>query len=147
MQIVCRIMKKEDVPMVHEIECISFSQPWTKDDLERVCEDDKALYVVAYDQDAQCVAGYMGLYQVFDEGDINQVAVAPDYRRCHIASQILTKVFEIGKERGICMYTLEVRSSNMPAIRLYEKQGFVSEGVRKGFYQFPTEDALIMWKR
>ncbi len=44
-------------------------------------------------------------------------------------------------------FTLEVRVSNVPAIRLYESLGFVSEGIRKHFYEKPVEDALIMWKR
>ena len=50
-------------------------------------------------------------------------------------------------ESGITAYTLEVRVSNAPAIRLYEKFGFVSEGIRPGFYEKPTEDAMIMWRR
>ena len=54
---------------------------------------------------------------------------------------------EAGRERGVKYFTLEVRSLNEPAIRLYESLGFAKEGTRKGFYRDPEDDALIMWKR
>lgn len=52
-----------------------------------------------------------------------------------------------GKKQGIDAFTLEVRKSNLPAIRLYESFGFESAGVRPRFYEKPVEDALVMWKR
>jgi hydroxylamine reductase (hybrid-cluster protein) len=61
--------------------------------------------------------------------------------------KMLEELLRLGAERGITAYTLEVRVSNAPAIRLYEKFGFVSEGIRPGFYEKPTEDAMIMWRR
>ena len=61
---------------------------------------------------------------------------------------MLTQLISRGeKDFGIKEFTLEVRLSNMGAIHLYEKLGFVSEGIRKNFYEEPVEDALIMWKR
>ena len=47
---------------------------------------------------------------------------------------------------GVEAFTLEVRVSNAPAIRLYEKLGFENKGIRKNFYENPIEDAMIMWK-
>jgi ribosomal-protein-alanine N-acetyltransferase len=52
-----------------------------------------------------------------------------------------------GQKEGLTAYTLEVRVSNTQAIHVYEKLGFVSEGIRPGFYEKPAEDAMIMWKR
>ena len=52
-----------------------------------------------------------------------------------------------GQKEGIEAFTLEVRVSNAPAIHLYKKFGFVSEGIRPGFYEKPAEDADIMWLR
>ncbi|MDE7430041.1 MAG: GNAT family N-acetyltransferase, partial [Lachnospiraceae bacterium] len=52
-----------------------------------------------------------------------------------------------GDREGLTAYTLEVRVSNQAAIGLYEKLGFASEGIRPNFYEKPTEDAMIMWKR
>jgi ribosomal-protein-alanine N-acetyltransferase len=54
---------------------------------------------------------------------------------------------EMAGERGASSFTLEVRVSNASAIHLYEKLGFQSVGIRKNFYEKPTEDAMIMWKR
>ena len=54
---------------------------------------------------------------------------------------------EEGCRAGLNAYTLEVRVSNTAAIGLYEKLGFVSEGIRPNFYEKPAEDAMIMWKR
>lgn len=51
------------------------------------------------------------------------------------------------KLRGVENFTLEVRESNLPAVRLYESLGFTVEGIRKNFYRDPAENALIMWKR
>ena len=61
--------------------------------------------------------------------------------------KMLEELLRLGNERGITAYTLEVRVSNAPAIHLYEKFGFVSEGIRPKFYEKPTEDAMIMWRR
>ena len=48
-------------------------------------------------------------------------------------------------ERGVERMTLEVRPSNLPARRLYERLGFVEIGIRKGYYQDNNEDAILMW--
>ena len=82
------------------------------------------------------------------EGDITNVVVHPDYRKRGIAYKMLTELLYRGEEKyGIEAYTLEVRESNIEAIRLYERLGFVREGIRKDFYEKPEENALIMWKR
>jgi ribosomal-protein-alanine N-acetyltransferase len=74
------------------------------------------------------------------------VAVDPDYHRRGIATALLNRLFDLtaGDERR--GYTLEVRVSNEAAIVLYERLGFESRGVRRGYYTDNREDALIMWK-
>jgi ribosomal protein S18 acetylase RimI-like enzyme len=59
----------------------------------------------------------------------------------------MKELIKVGKSRGIEAFTLEVRVSNAPAVHIYEKLGFVSEGIRPNFYEKPREDAYIMWKR
>ena len=81
------------------------------------------------------------------EGDIDKVVVDEKLRGQGIADKLMLELFAKGTARGVEAYTLEVRVGNIPAIRLYEKHGFVSEGVRPKFYEAPVEDALIMWKR
>ena len=60
---------------------------------------------------------------------------------------MLEALIKAGENCGIKEFTLEVRVSNEAAIRVYEKLGFVSEGIRPKFYEDPVEDAMIMWKR
>ena len=92
------------------------------------------------------VCGYVGVWKILDEGHITNVAVAPEYRRMHIGRAMLETLFEVTGQAGIERYTLEVRASNEPAIRLYEGLGFKSEGIRPGYYEDNGEDAVIMWR-
>lgn len=75
------------------------------------------------------------------------MVVAPEARRRGVATGLLTYLLAEGDRAGLTAYTLEVRVSNEAAVHLYEKLGFVSEGIRPGFYEKPVEDAMIMWKR
>lgn len=60
---------------------------------------------------------------------------------------MLRHLMKESEQEGIRAFTLEVRVSNAAAIHVYEKLGFVSEGIRPGFYEKPDEDAMILWKR
>ena len=82
-----------------------------------------------------------------DEGDIDKVMVAEPFRGRGIGKALVEELLREGACRGAEAFTLEVRKSNLAAIRLYEQAGFVAEGVRPRFYEKPTEDALIMWRR
>ena len=81
-----------------------------------------------------------------DAWHIMNVAVDPDYRRRGIATRLLESVFESTRDDQRRGYTLEVRVSNDRAISLYEKLGFVRQGIRRGYYTDNREDALIMWE-
>ena len=74
------------------------------------------------------------------------VAVAPEYRRRGIARELLERLFEVTGGDARRGYTLEVRVSNLDAIRLYERLGFEARGIRRGYYTDNREDALIMWR-
>lgn len=119
--------------------------PWSPQDFADLLKRDYCLYLVA-EVDGQ-VAGSAGMTDICHEGSIDNVVVAEEYRGQGIAQKLLEELFKIGTRRGIGAYTLEVRASNRIAIHIYEKAGFVSEGIRPRFYEKPTEDALIMWKR
>jgi len=89
--------------------------------------------------------GYAGLWAIEDEGHITNVAVHPDYRRMHLGSILVDMLIAQTRLEGLKRFTLEVRVSNQAAIALYEKFGFVSAGIRKGYYEDNNEDAMIMW--
>ena len=146
MEIDIRPMTAEDLEASTELEAMCFSTPWSlqafKDSLDK---PEIYLFRVAY-MGGELVA-QAGLILSFDEADVVNVAVKPEYRKNGIAFELLNELMKAGSARGVKDYTLEVRAGNRAAIALYEKLGFKTEGIRKDFYREPVEDALIMWKR
>ena len=140
-----RRMKKEDAAEAARIEAELFTSPWSQKSFEEAADSKDTLYVSAV-ADGQ-MAGYCGLWKSFEEGEITNVAVDKSFQNLGIGGKLLEFLIEEGKQQGITAFLLEVRKSNAAAIHLYEKMGFVSEGVRKNFYERPQEDAVIMWRR
>lgn len=91
------------------------------------------------------VVGYIVYWRVDDEVHLHNIAVRRDMRRKGIASRLLEEAFRCSRQEGGRWVTLEVRHSNQPAQRMYEKFGFMLSGVRPGYYTDTKEDALIMW--
>ncbi len=143
--IVIRKLEEKDVEEVSHLNGRAFSMPWSPEDFRHLVEDESSLYYVA-EEDGRLVAS-LGVTNVLSEGNINNVVVEEAYRGRGIATKMMELLFKEGEAMGIVDYTLEVRVSNTPAIALYEKLGFVSEGIRPRFYERPTEDAMIMWRR
>lgn len=140
-----RRLQSEDVEPVSILESKAFSMPWSAKDFAKLIEDNKSLYLVA--EVAGEIVGCCGVTDICGDGDINNVMVAEEYRGRGIAQALMSELLLQGAAMGIENFTLEVRVSNAPAIRVYEKLGFVSEGIRPRFYEKPVEDAMIMWKR
>ena len=133
-------MKAEHINEVENIEKICFAHPWSKADLERQLNLDTSHFAVAT-LDGN-VVGYMGLQIFSGEGYVTNVAVLPEYRRQGIAKMLIEKQLQ----NEMSFITLEVRESNLPAIKLYESCGFENVGIRPKFYTNPTENAIIMTK-
>ena len=144
--LIIRKAEAKDVLAIEEIEKQCFTVPWSYESLyQDIVENKLAFYIVA-ELAAGQICGYVGIWKIFDEGHITNVAVAPEYRRKHIARARLEALMEVTAEAGIERCTLEVRAGNEPAIRLYEGLGFKSEGIRPGYYEDNGEDAVIMWR-
>ena len=143
--IVYREMRREDVPFISRLEEETFSMPWSAASFLQMIEKEDTAYFVA-EEDGQLLGG-CGLLLIAGEGNITNVVVAPEARRRGVATGLLRYLMEEGDRAGLTAYTLEVRVRNAAAIGLYEKLGFVSEGIRPDFYEKPAEDAVIMWKR
>jgi ribosomal-protein-alanine N-acetyltransferase len=92
------------------------------------------------------LVGYVINSRYVDAWHVMNVAVDPDYQHRGIATRLLERLFELTADDGRLGYTLEVRTSNLEAIALYEKLGFVRRGARRGYYTDNREDALIMWR-
>lgn len=140
-----RPMRTEDVPAISKLEEAAFTMPWSAQDFLNMVDREGSLYVTALSGEE--VIGCCGVTNACGDGDINNVVVAEAWRGCGVGKHMLSALMELGREIGIENYTLEVRVSNSPAIKLYESLGFESAGIRPNFYEKPREDALIMWKR
>ena len=144
-EVIFRRMREGDAPSAARMEAACSREAWSAGAFVSAVRDENALYLVA-EREGQLV-GCCGIWQSLEEGDICNVAVEQSCRRKGIGEAMLTELMRLAKQRGVKDFTLEVRSGNEAAIRLYEKLGFQMEGIRKGFYSNPREDALILWKR
>ncbi|MBR1747171.1 MAG: ribosomal protein S18-alanine N-acetyltransferase [Clostridia bacterium] len=137
-------LNDENVHLVATLERDCFGKDAWSENLLRgeIGQEDKH-YVVLKEDDE--VIGYGGFCKILDEGDIMNIAVRTDKRRCGYASKILDWFFEQADLVGIKSFTLEVRVSNLAARNLYEKKGFSFSGIRKKYYS-DGEDCCIYWK-
>ena len=137
-------MQQCHVPAIAQLESICFSCPWSENSVASELTNALSLWLVA-EEDGH-VAGYIGSQTVCEESDMMNVAVHPDFRRRGIGEALVKALETELRARGSHCLTLEVRTSNAPAIALYEKLGFSRVGLRKNYYRDPKEDALILRK-
>jgi ribosomal-protein-alanine N-acetyltransferase len=136
-------MGLDDLPAIQVIERAAFSAPWPANAYKTELETNKlAHYLVVRVGDE--IAGFAGLWLMVDEAHVTTFAIAPAWRRNHLAERLLVATFDIALDRRATEATLEVRLSNLPARRLYEKFGFRPVGIRPRYYSDNNEDALIM---
>jgi ribosomal-protein-alanine N-acetyltransferase len=132
-----------DLDAVQDIERRSFRTPWPAHAYRTELETNRlATYVVARIDGR--VVGYGGMWVMVDEAHITTFAVDPDFRRRRIGERLLLALLDHAQARNAHEATLEVRLSNLPARRLYEKYGFRPVGLRPRYYSDDNEDALIM---
>ena len=137
-----RAMKAEDIKKIAELEKLCFSLPWSEQSLREELTNSCAKYTIGV-LDNEIVA-YGGMWIIIDEAHITNVAVSPDHRRKGIAIKLLALMIKEAKNDGVSAMSLEVRQSNIAAIRLYEQHGFERYGLRKRYYYDNNEDAIIM---
>ncbi len=150
-----REMTPDDVQEVAAIEQECFSMPWSeKSFLDSLGRDDTLFLVCVADSNALqqdkvpkndgSIAGYLGMYLSFGEGEITNVAVSPSYRKKGCGQALIQAAIAQARQQAAESIMLEVRKSNASAISLYTKNGFEEIGIRKNFYERPVEDAIIM---
>ena len=141
-----REMTAEDIEDAALLEKTNLGkEAWTQKQLIDALTRDDTIYLVAVKADR--IVGLCGVQNISGEGEVTNVSVARDCRGEGIGYKMVKQLLERGVGIGIKDYTLEVRAANEPAIHLYERLGFKSEGVRPGFYDEPKDDAVIYWKR
>lgn len=135
-------MKKEDIAEISQIENECFSLPWSEKSLSEELINPVARFYVA--KNGEKTVGYIGAFNVGGEVSVTNIAVKQEYRNRGIATKLINTLKAKMQEEKAEFITLEVRSSNETAIRLYEKNGFNTVGLRKNFYENPKEDAILM---
>jgi ribosomal-protein-alanine N-acetyltransferase len=136
----------QDLSGVLEVEAESFTNPWTRDMYTWELQNRSVCHVYVLRAPECAVAGFCAFWLVFDEIHINNVAVRPAYRGRGLGTALMRHVLAEARRLGARRATLEVRSSNQGARRLYERLGFRVAGTRRAYYSHPVEDALILWR-
>ncbi len=130
------------------LEKLCFHQPWSTSSLELLTNDGIGVgYLLTAPGESGAerpVVAYGGMLITVDEGQITNIAVHPDHRRQGYGEAIVRALLRHAKDCRLESVSLEVRASNEAAIALYRAAGFTEAGRRKGFYQRPAEDALVM---
>ena len=145
--ITIEVMKKEDIDQVLEIEQASFSMPWSKNLFLSEFRSPlvSTLMVALADDPLQRRGiGYIVFWLVSDEVHILNLATAPEQRRRGIAKKLVIKALKGAYQKGARRAFLEARASNAIAQRLYSSLGFTGTSVRRGYYDSPVEDAVVM---
>ncbi len=137
-------LQLRDLSAIETIEKRSYPTPWSRSMFAGELAKPSSICLGAFDDDD--LIGYLIVSRYVDAWHVMNVAVSPDHRRRGIANTLLTVLFELTADDERRGYTLEVRVSNDEAIRLYERLGFRSSGIRRGYYTDNREDALVMWR-
>ena len=133
----------EHISAAARIEAQTFSEPWSEEALKLLLGDGYPSFAICEGEE---LVAYIGTARSLDELQILTVATDARARRRGYARELLAHLDAYAKENGIFSISLEVRESNTAAIALYESCGYKTAGVRKNFYRFPTENALVMIK-
>lgn len=137
-----RAATEQDAAEIARIELVSFKTPWSEEMILSEMREPLSSFFVAVFQ--QKIIGYYGFLHILDELHILNVAVDPDLRQKGVGKKLIEHLVEQARALSAHAVTLEVRESNLPAIRLYESFGFACAGVRPHYYT-DKENALIYW--
>ena len=150
---IVRPARESDLGAVVQIERDSFADPWSRESFASSLALDRMRFLVAEDADRKPtggrdgggeILGYVVALFIFDEAEIADLAVAPQARRRGIGALLLDRTVVEAAFAGVHSLYLEVRESNLAARALYESRSFAQVGRRRGYYQHPPEDALLL---
>ena len=137
---------ESDLEGVLEVERESFTSPWTREMYAWELQNRAVCHIYIIRTPERRVAGFCAFWLVFDEIHINNLALRPQYRGRGYGTALMEHVLTEAGRLGARRATLEVRSGNAGALRLYERLGFYVAGTRRNYYTNPVEDALILWR-
>ncbi|MBC8088984.1 MAG: ribosomal protein S18-alanine N-acetyltransferase [Phycisphaerae bacterium] len=138
-----REARRSDVPLLAAIEVESFSDPWPRSAFTDALNMPSSRLTVAVDK-LDMPAAYCMLITAADQGEIANIAVSRKAQRRGLAGRLLDDALQFATQAAVVAVFLEVRESNEAARALYRSRRFQEIGRRKGYYQRPTEDALVL---
>lgn len=139
-----RKMTPVDIDAIMRIENESFTLPWSREAYLGELKNSFATYLVG-DFEGE-VIGYGGIWVVFEEAHITNVAVAPEFRNAKVGRALMEEMERIARQKKATRILLEVRPSNVAALALYRGIGYIESGLRKEYYSDNNEDAILMTK-
>lgn len=134
-------MEMNDLPSVHQLECICQRNPWSLAHFQAEFNNRFASIDLFWCN--RSLAGFICSWLIAEEIQVQNIAVLPSMRRKRIAWKLLNHVIEKGEKEGARAVYLEVRAGNSPAKAFYQKYGFHVDGMRKAYYP-DGEDAILM---
>lgn len=145
MGLIIRPASPSDAPGIAELEIETSGHPWSEESILHDITESNIAVVISAELDDKLV-GYADVWNIAGEGQLNNIAVTGAARGNHIGQKMMEYLFDALRESGATEMSLEVRVSNTPARRMYEKLGFVNLGIRPGYYEDNGEDAVIYRK-
>jgi len=140
-----RRMQEDDLPSVRAIEALSFSNPWSDNTFRGEIQNTSISFpLVVIRRPGDEVVAYIVFWHIRTDVQVNNIAVHPGCRGLGLGEALMRFAIAKVREAGAAFMTLEVRSSNTPAVTLYRKLGFEALGTRKNYYTKPDEDAFVM---
>ncbi|MFN8218961.1 MAG: ribosomal protein S18-alanine N-acetyltransferase [Fimbriimonadales bacterium] len=136
-------LEEAHLPAILEIEAEANTSPWSERSFRNELVNPQSIFRVVLSDGA--VAGFGSVWLCIDEAHITNIAIAKNFRRKGIGRKLMVELLTLAREAGMGCSTLEVRASNLPAIALYERLGYVQASIRRGYYPDNHEDAVIMW--
>ena len=134
-----------DASAIAELEKGIFSDPWCEKDIASAISVSGAMCYTALGDDGRLYAYVLGR-TIAPEGEIYRVATTPEQRGRGIAFRLMTYAIKTEKGQGLENLFLEVRSKNLPAMKLYSALSFKQIGIRKNYYKDPPDDAILMMR-
>ncbi len=158
-QLALELMREADVNTVQEIEREIFATPWPRNAYYReLASRASAHYVILRHEGLAempsrfrlpdldpTIVGYGGMWRMYDEAHVTTIGVRRDLQHQGYGRILFAGLVQASYDMGAKWITLEVRTSNDNAMRMYEGFGFKVIGRRKGYYTDNGEDAIVMW--
>lgn len=143
-EFILRKMTQGDLDEVMIIEEEAFALPWSRNSYLMELRNSFSTYIVC--DVAGDIVGYGGMWIVFEEAHITNVAVSSDFRKRGLGKALMLELEKIAQELKAIKILLEVRPSNSSALKMYRSLEYTETFIRKAYYSDNSEDAFVMTK-